>query len=187
MPVNITVRIILIPLLAFGLARIGALLIHASSEDVYRKDFLADYLSARALLAGIDAYENLPEIATRVGVDPVPSHLPHPNPHPPTAILVSAPFALVEFESAALLWLVSEIVLLFAAFCVLLRTLGVRRWLLLSALMTVAVACWPVVFYELAFGQWMTLILLLMTLSWRYLRSKNDVLGGSLLGSCMAI
>jgi hypothetical protein len=156
-------------------------------RDVYRKDFLSDYLSARALISGDDAYASLPDLATRLYSGPIPTHLPHPTSHPPFAIILSIPFAMTTFEQAVGLWLFSEFAFIFGSFYLLFRTLWAISNPLPALIWTLSSVVWPVVYFELAFGQWMTLGLILLTVAWYFLRSGFDIKAGIFNGAAMAI
>jgi hypothetical protein len=64
-------------------------------------DLVQDYVAARAWLDGEFAYQTLDELRVRVGFEPRAAHvLVRYNPHPPGAVLLTAPFARLEFAEA---------------------------------------------------------------------------------------
>ncbi len=69
----------------FGLTMLRFPMGSLVAPHVYRKDFLQEYLLARAIAEGVDPYLPIPMLADRfLGQLPVPL-FPHPTPHPPTA------------------------------------------------------------------------------------------------------
>jgi|SRR5579883_1999851 len=66
-------------------------------------DLVQDYVSARAWIAGESPYQTLNQLREQAGFPPVPDHvLVRFNPHPPGAILLTAPLARTDFATA--LW-----------------------------------------------------------------------------------
>lgn len=64
-------------------------------------DLPQDYTSARALLNGDNAYESLFTLQPRYGLEPPPPDvMVRSNPHPPSAILFTIPFAGLSFDDA---------------------------------------------------------------------------------------
>src|SRR5580704_2612942 len=77
------------------------------------RDLRQDYTSARAWLDGDSAYRPLSELFDRYGFPPAaPDVMVLYNPHPPAAILLTVPFALTRFETAAQLVVWTQLVAL---------------------------------------------------------------------------
>jgi hypothetical protein len=67
--------------------------------DVYSKDFLQEYLMARALLLGVNPYLPLSELAARF-LGPLPVIVfPHPLAAPPPAAMLSIPLGLLGYKT----------------------------------------------------------------------------------------
>lgn len=153
----------------------------------YRKDFVQEYLLAKAALSHVNPYQVLPELSARF-LPYLPNRLfPHPTPHPPPVILVAWPLGLLSYEQAQAVWLVAEIICLVAAIWLLLTTWCLRhsmRWTLLLTLIAVPFFhFWE----ELIVGQAMILLLLVVSSAWRALRSRRELVGGVLLGLAVAL
>src|SRR5262249_14540254 len=64
-------------------------------------DLVQDCTSARSWLDGDSAYCPLAELHVRYGFEPPRPHVQvRYNPHPPVAVLLTVPFARVDFETA---------------------------------------------------------------------------------------
>ena len=73
-----------------------------SDPKAHGDDLVQDYLSARAWLRGEDPYQDLVEMRRREGFPPNGGEPLHHNPHPPLAVLLTAPFAWLPFPRALL-------------------------------------------------------------------------------------
>ena len=154
---------------------------------VFRKDFIQEYLLARAVLNGVDPYLPLPELASRF-LGPLPnSVLQHPTPHPPAVALISLPLGVLSYEQAAAAWLLFEIICNVAAIYLLLLWFDRRPGLVLTSFVALAALGWNPFFEELITGQLMTLLLLLLTGAWLALRAEHTIRGGMLLGLTIAL
>jgi len=97
-------RTVLVLLCVVGMLRLNLIMQSFYPPYVYSKDFIQEYLSARAVLAGINPYLPLPELASKfIGPVPVPV-LPHSTPHPPPAVFLGLPFGLLPYTWATALW-----------------------------------------------------------------------------------
>ncbi len=154
---------------------------------VYVKDLTQEYTLAKAVLHGVDPYLPLPDLVARfIGNVPVPV-FPHPTPHPPIVGLLYGPFAFLEYQQAAAVWLVVEVCLLIASLRLLLCDMGVRWRPPAVALACIVAMGWGAVLQELVLGQLQSLLLLILLLAWAALRSEKDRLGGVLLGLGVAL
>jgi len=152
------------------------------SPHVYRKDFIQEYLLVKAVANDVDPYLELPELAERF-LGPLPHPvLQHPTPHPPAVVLLSLPLALLDYQNAAAVWLVFEIVCIICGVYFLLRWFKRRPGFALTLFGAFAMLGWSPTGAELILGQLMTVLLLLLIGTWFALRDGADVLGGVLLG-----
>ncbi|MGE0129699.1 MAG: glycosyltransferase family 87 protein [Blastocatellales bacterium] len=146
--------------------------------QVFEKDFVQDWLSARAILDGLNPYISTNDLAARyIGSFRI---FPHPTPHPPTLLIAVAPLGLFDYQTAAIAWMIIEVVCLLGTARIL-----AGRWSYALALFCVFLA-WKPVMEELMRGQLMALILLLLAAAWRALRSDRDISGGAFLGLAIA-
>lgn len=146
-------------------------------------DLVQDYVSARAWLNGESPYQTLTELRERVGFLPVPGHvLVRYNPHPPGAILLTAPFAWMEFSTA--LWWVRAVQLLAVAL-----TWSITHrlfappgspwvWALLGGLF----GLWAPLWQGLDWGQPVGVLALAVVVVWWMARADRPVWFGLVLG-----
>ncbi|MGH9840240.1 MAG: glycosyltransferase family 87 protein [Blastocatellia bacterium] len=158
-----------------------------SPTAVYSKDFIQEYLLAKAVLLGIDPYLPLPEVAKQVfGTVPAPV-FPHPTPHTPALAVLSTPLGLVRYEYAAVLWLLLSIGCLIESVILLLRYWGgrIKSWHVV--LICWAALGWSPVWEDLVIGQTNLPLLLLLIVMWQALRKGEEILGGVILGCVIAL
>jgi hypothetical protein len=175
-------RLVAILVIMLGLAGFKAPVTSLLPEHVYGKDFLQGYTLARAIADRMDPYLPTEVLAARyLGEIPGPT-FPHPTPHPPTAGMLLLPLALLDYPTAAVLWLGLEIVCLLASVHLLGRAVGAR----LSTWATLGIATALFVWYplsaEMTWGQLQVPMLALLAGAWLALRSDRSVLGGALVG-----
>ncbi len=155
---------------------------------VYLKDFLQEWLLARAFVEGVDPYLPIPELADRF-LGPLPVHLifPHPTPHPPTAGLLFLPIGFLSYPSAAALWVVLELICLVASVYLLGRIGNLRLgWGMMLVISATSLVWYPVVL-DLALGQLMLPLLLLLSGAYYALLSGQRAAGGALLGISLLV
>jgi hypothetical protein len=158
-----------------------------SSPYVYGRDFLQEYLLARAVADGNDPYLPVRVLAEHyLGEMSVPVFF-HPSPHPPTVGLLLLPLAFVDFGSAIRIWLAIELVLLGSAIYLLGRSLGGRFSPLTALATALALIAWGPVFTELIAGQLMIALLFLLAAAALALRSDRPMLGGLILGLAVLV
>lgn len=154
---------------------------------VFRKDFVQEYLLAKAVLSRTDPYRPLPELAARL-VQPAPALvLQHATPHPPPVAVLSVPLALFTYEHAAMVWFLLEIAFTFVSIYLLLRCLDEPPPLGRTIVLTLFALGWAPFREGLWLGQLNTLSLLLLVCAWLALRSNHAILGGSALGCVLAL
>lgn len=154
---------------------------------VYAKDFIQDYLLARAVLDDVDPYLPIRELVQRF-LDP--SHnfgLQHPTPHPPPVVLLSLPFGLLSYEQAAVVWFFFEMICIVVSVYLLLSWIAGRAEFLFTIFITLLVLAWSPFQDELACGQLMALLLILLIGVWQFLFKGNNIKGGIFLGFIIAL
>jgi hypothetical protein len=188
-------RVLVIIALVFGLAGAQLIIRALTPGNIYRKDFIQEYLLAKAIFAGVDPYLSLPELARKVGVALPYPILPHPTPHPPPVALLCLPLAQFSYEYAALIWLLIEVACLFASVALLWRSWGSKPSLPQLLLVGWAALGWAHVWAGLVLGQVNTILLLLFTIAWLKLRNGHpggdpvvgQMVGGAALGCALAL
>ncbi len=158
-------------------------------EHLYLKDVLQDYLAARAIGDGLSPYLPLPHLAARYVPEWSGPVLPHPTPHPPTALLLTLPLVLGPYRLAAWLWLSVEVALLLVWVWLVVRWWKAERPVRVGEvglLMGLLVAIAPLA-QDLVYGQWMVPLLLVVTLAWMDGRHGRPWRSGLWLGLAMGI
>lgn len=185
--------VLVVVALVFGAAGFRIAINSLAPPNVYRKDFIPEYLLARAVRAGINPYLPLPQLAERLNLATPEEILRHPSPHPPPLALIILPLAWASYERAAAIWLVVELLCLLASVALLLRQWDRRLGLpsipsiALIALITWTALGWGHVWEDLALGQMGLILLSLLTGAWLALRADKQICGGILLGVAIAL
>lgn len=188
MPLLKKLRPVLIVLLAMiALASIKTSASSLAVPDVYFKDFLQEYLLAKAAVSGVNPYLPLPELAHRFINPSSEILLQHPTPHPPPVAIISLPLVLLRYEQAAAVWFGFEIICIFIAAFLLLRGLSLRQSFLNIVTLGSLALCWHPFWEELVLGQINTLLLVLLLAAWIDFRAGRDARGGIWLGLIMAL
>ncbi len=154
-------------------------------ENVTNKDFIQEYLMAKAVLAGVNPYQLLPDL-DRYFQTGDKQWRPHASPHTPVLAIFSLPLALFSYKWAASIWLFVEILCLGATVFLLLRWLKASASPLLVLIVTWAALGWSHVWEDLIWGQINPVLLLLIVGAWLNLRSGREWSGGALLGAAIA-
>jgi hypothetical protein len=165
-----------------GLGLIVATLAFFQRPEVFRRDFVQDYLWVRAVADGADPYQPVATLGARYLGDIAVDLLQHPTPHPPTMGLLLLPLASLDIRTASTVWLVVELVCLVASIAVLAVRLHLPRPRLLVPAVSLALINWDPILADLVNGQATVPILLLVTLSWSALASGHLLRSGALLG-----
>jgi hypothetical protein len=179
-------RILLGVLLTLGLAGLRIAIAALLIPNVYHKDFMQEYLMAKAVLSGVDPYLPLPELASTFLGSLPQINLPHPTPHPPPVVLLGFLLGFLPYESASAVWLILELVFISGSIYLLFRIYGQTPSLPQVVLVTTLLLAFRPFIANLAYGQLMTLLLLLLVASWLNLRSGKDLGGGLLIGLTVA-
>jgi len=154
-------------------------------ENVTNKDFLQEYLMARALLAGVSPYQPLPDLDKYFQTGDK-QYRPHASPHTPGFAIFTAPFAFMSYAQAAWAWFLVEILCLYAAVFLLLRGFNASVNPLFALLITWVALGWSHVWEDLIWGQINTVLLLLIVGAWLNLRGGRRWSGGALLGAAIS-
>ncbi|MFN0123163.1 MAG: glycosyltransferase family 87 protein [Blastocatellia bacterium] len=180
--------------LLMSLALLGAWELFSSAYSMapsisYRKDFVQEYLMAKAILHGIDPYLPVPELASRFSVPETGLSFPHHSAHPPVTGLISLPFALLSYYVAAGVWFMVELGLIVWACYLLIGWWreGAATPITTAILLAVSLCVWGAVTDELIVGQLNSLQLVLLIYVWLSLRNRRDAAGGVFLGLAIAI
>jgi hypothetical protein len=156
-----------------------------SDENVWRKDFLQDYLSARAILLEMDPYQPLTDLAVKQRYALPHGIFHHPNPHSPFLVILSTPYGWVSYKEAAYLNLAVEIC------CLLFSGIWIAQWLGLTPAATCAAVLlcfgWGAVWESLALGQTNLVVLSLLVAGFRGVTTQRDILGGLAIGGAIAL
>jgi alpha-1,2-mannosyltransferase len=170
-----------------GLAALRLSLASLLPELVFRKDFLQDYVLAKAIAERANPYVPISVLAQRY-LGPLPQAVfPHPSPHPPPLGVLFLPLIVLDYSTAALLWLVFELGCLVAAVYMLGRAVGVRLPILRTLALTAALLVWYPFSFGLVFGQLMIPMLCLLAGARLAMRSGRDGSGGVLIGLALLL
>jgi hypothetical protein len=157
------------------------------SPSVYKKDFIQEYLLARAVLNDVDPYLPLPELSKRF-LKPLPNLVfQHPTPHPPPVSIVALPFGLIGYEQAAAVWFLFEVICIVLSIYLILRCFDVRPKPVRIIFFSLLILNWSPFRYDLVVGQLMTLLLVFLIGAWQALRSGKDIKGGVFLGCLISL
>jgi len=180
-------RLLLAAALVAGLSASATVIRYLAAPWRYEKDFLQEYLFARAVLGQTAPYQPLDALAARFLPRLAIPMFPHPTPHPPPVIFVALPFGLLPYEQAQAAWLVLEVICFAVALRLLTQPLfpglGLGRFVILTLLTVPLLHFWE----EFGLGQLMMLQLLLLVGVWRAWRGGRATLAALLLGLALAL
>jgi hypothetical protein len=188
MTLSPTMRLFLVLIaLASGAAGVWRLTESFSADELYRKDFVQEYVMAKAVRAGEDPYRPMPEMVVRY-VDPEKKvNWSHSSTHTPATALLSVPFAWIDYPLATCLYLGLEVCVLLAVWAAIFRWWGEPiPWLVRAVLVLMSLSFGPVI-QELWFGNLSMVLLGFLVAAWLALRSGRDVVGGLWLGLAIAV
>ena len=152
-------------------------------------DFFQEWSSARNFFQGGPVYGNLPDLVEKflgVQADRTQSHL-QVNAHPPVAILLLMPLALLDYPDACLVWNLLSLAAFGASLWLVMHGLGIpfSKWACLP-LVTLLLLCNPLR-QQTNQGQLSGLLSLLVTGIWISARAGRPVWAGVLLGTATAV
>src|SRR5262245_46946224 len=90
-------------------------------DELYRKDFVQEYLFAKAVVDGEYLYPNVPVLMAKYFEKPHEVPWEHPIPHTPVAAVFSVPIGFFSYIVAVTLWLLLELCFLAYAIEILAR------------------------------------------------------------------
>lgn len=148
-------------------------------------DFFQEWASARNVLNGLPPYENLAEAVHRyLGLDPQAGvHVQVPmNAHPPTSVLVLAPFGYLDYPDAVLAWNLLSLFMLGASLWLIVRAeeISLPAWSVFPVI-TLLLLCNPFR-QQVYLGQLNLALLLLLVGIWVAARNGRSNVAGVLLG-----
>lgn len=155
--------------------------------QLHNKDFLVDYLKAKAMLEGVDPYLPVPELVDQLIGEKIDTTLTHPSPHPPFNGVLALPFLLWNYATAVKLWTIFELINLMISTWMLFRLWGARTDFKLILLFGFFSLGWAPVVQSLWFGQLTTLLLTLLIAAWSAFRNERYVWAGVWIGCAIAI
>lgn len=152
-------------------------------------DFFQEWSSARSFFQGGSVYGDLPDLAEQflgVRADRTRSHVPV-NAHPPAAILLLMPLALLDYPDGCLVWNLLSLAAFGASIGLVMHGLRIpfSRWAWFP-LVTLLLLCNPLR-QQTNQGQLSGLLSLLVTGIWISARSGRPVWSGVLLGTATAL
>lgn len=168
-----------------GFAGIQLAINSVNPKNVTIRDFLPEYLVARAVLERVDPYQPLSDLNRRlVPDDKVPCHR---SPHTPVLAISFVPLAFLSFVQAAKVWLLVQFLFLCASIFLLFRGLKITSTPLLVLFATWAALGWCHVWEDMIYGQINTVLLFLIVGAWLSLREGRQGLGGAMLGGAISL
>jgi hypothetical protein len=155
-------------------------------------DFAQEWVSGRNLLRRLPIYgDQVEAMDLYLGRRPRPTDSADffviYNAHPPTSVLLAAPFAWMDYPDAFMAWNLASLVLLAATLWVVVSQLGVRVTpMRLLAAWALLLLCNPVR-HQILQGQLNLVLLALIVGAWALERSDRPLLAGALLGLAAAV
>ena len=170
-----------------GILSLWRLIQYFAPEYIYQKDFIQEYLLAKAVLAGSDPYAPLPDLAARF-LGPLSNAVfQHPTPHPPAVGLIFSPLGLLSYQHAVQAWFAIQLALVAASAYGVLRCLEMRPTPFVVLTCSFLAVSWSPFFQDLVLGQLMTLKLALLICTWYLLKNGREAGGGFFLGAAIAV
>jgi hypothetical protein len=173
-------------LVALALGAAGSLALRMARFQqpplLYLRDFVQDWLWARALRDGLAPYAPTTLLAETYLGDCCVVHLPHASPHPPLAGLLVLPLTWLDLQTASLAWAGLELVCL----ALVVGMLSRQSWTTVLVL-TGALLAWHPLRTEMVHGQFTVLQLLLLVLAYRDRQTGRELRAGILLGLAICL
>ncbi len=173
-----------------GLLSLAEPLARLSYPVVYLKDVLQMYLLGTAMREGVDPFAPIPNLVTSLlgplGFD-IGLFFPHPTPHPPTLGLLAMPLTFLDYPTAAGVWFVLELSLLWVSIHLLGTVVGVRLHPVTGFVVLALGLTWDPVTQDLGWGQLDILLLALATSTLLALRAGRQTAAGVLLGTTLLV
>jgi hypothetical protein len=186
-PLMVVLRYVLIALVVvMGIMRLRIILLLLASPESYTdRDTLTYFLMAKAILAGLNPYLPLNELAQRfVGFA---SSMTHPAPCTPITAILFIPVALFGYTNSVIIWTCFEL-LLMGVIAYLLTILWSGRPNVLGGIfLFFLMLAWYPVMVDILFGQLTVLLTFLLLASLLAIRKDRKILAGVLIGLSVAI
>jgi alpha-1,2-mannosyltransferase len=182
-------------ILALGSISLATNIAYLLSSSVYEKDFIQEWLLARAVADRADPYVPVRSLALQY-VNDLPARpsvagrgwdIGQPTPHPPPVAVLALPLALLDYPTAASVWWALEVALLALSAKLLADIVGVRLSPLGTFVVVVGLFVWSPVRQDLILGQFSPMLLVLMAGGWFSLCSRHPLRAGLLFGLALAI
>jgi hypothetical protein len=183
----VLLRYVLIALVVLmGLARLRIILVLLVSPATYiERDILQEYLMAKALVAGLNPYIPLNELA-QIFIIKFPL-LPHPSPYPPFVAILSTPLLWFSHNIVIIIWFILEMIFLMAIACMLTILWKERvNWIRAIFVLFLLLAWYPVMI-DLLYGQLSILLTTLLLAALVVLKRGYKILPGLIIGLSVAI
>ncbi len=153
-----------------------------NSVNIYKKDFIQEYMLAKAVLSGTNPYLQLSTLGELIfGQLPV-TIFQHPTPHPPPVAVLMLPLGILTYNMAAIVWFIFELFCIVIIACYILLIINKRLTVIEVLVASLAILAWNPVIVEIVLGQLMLFILALLVCAWQKLHNKQELSGGLLLG-----
>ena len=107
------------------------------------------------------------------------------NAHPPPTVLMSLPFARLDYPRAMFAWNVFSLCLLAPTFWMILRGLKLNGWLAVPMICIVLMS--NALAQQVNQGQWNLVLLFLLTAAWAAQRERHDAWSGAALGLAICV
>jgi hypothetical protein len=161
------------------------LLLLASPESYTDRDTLTYFLMAKAILAGLNPYLPLNELAQRfVGFA---SPMTHPAPCTPITALLFIPIALFGYNNSVIIWTFIELLLIGVIAYLLIILWSGKPNVLGGIFLFFLLLAWYPVMVDVLSGQLSVLLTFLLLASLLALRKDRKILAGVLIGLSVAI
>jgi len=154
---------------------------------IYSKDLVQEYLAGRAILAGQTPYSPISDLAKTYLPDAEVAFLPHPTPHPPPVVLLSLPLALMSYQTASVVWLVLEILVIASIWWFLSSWMQLNLGIGGVVVGTFVAIGWTPFMQELLYGQLMIVLLLFLVLCGLAYHRGRSVWAGVFLGITLSL
>ena len=145
-----------------------------------RRDFIQEFLLAKAAVLGVDPYISLEVLAQKMLSFPIERIFPHPCPHPPGLLIVLLPLGFLSYFSAQWIWLSFQLIALGAAVMLCGRAFS---WKLSSSfLFALLILASRPGYVEVVQGQLGLLLAFFAVLSLYWIRQEKRFLAGVCVG-----
>jgi len=177
--------LLVIAIIALAIARFRVDYRSITSPGMYgNSDILIEYLMSKAIVAGINPYLSLNELAKIfIGLD----YYHQPSPYPPFTAILFIPISFLSYQGAVIFWFIFEISCLFLiSLLIIYYIAGKIKWIWAICSFIILLA-WEPVMEDLLYGPLsvlFTTLLLITLLLWR--RGRKS-LAGIIIGLTVSI